>query len=446
MREKVARLRESFWFVPGLFGVAALLLAQALVSLDRYLLDASSLNLNASLIYEVGASGSRDILGAIAGSMLGVAATSFSITISVLATTSSTYGPRLVRNFMADRGNQVVLGVFGATFLYSLMVLRSIRSLDSDGSTFVPDIAVNVAVLLAVIGVGVLVYFIHHIAQSVQVSTLSARVRRELTTAVDEMYPAEHPDDSASAVGLRYPPVRTTVTARGSGVVVDHDESCAVDVGTELDGLIVVHRAPGEHVIEGEVLVEICTEAGTTPSDESIDRLRDSFELGDARTPRHDISFAVEQMTELAVRALSTGVNDPYTARNALDDVSVGLVSMAQRPGPSGAKMDANGTIRVVLRRIPVVELIDHTLDAVRIYGMGSPMVIEAGIRLAERVGRAAREETTVDAVLAHLSLLQDAASRGDGDPTRTTALIARIGRTRTAVTERIPLGSMPTG
>lgn len=192
MRQRWLRLRETFWFVPAVLGVVALLVAQALVRLDRALLDRGVV-IGDSLLYHVGASGSRDILGAIGGSMLGVAATSFSITISVLATTSSTYGPRLVRNFMADRGNQVVLGIFGATFLYSLMVLRSIRSLDADGDTFVPDIAVNVAVLLAVVDVGVLVYFIHHIAQSVQVGTLSARVRQELRDAVDVLHPDEPP-------------------------------------------------------------------------------------------------------------------------------------------------------------------------------------------------------------------------------------------------------------
>ena len=200
----MAKLRESFWFIPAVLGVVALVLAQALVSLDRYLLD-TQVDLTGTLLYHVGASGSRDILGAIGGSMLGVAAISFSITISVLATASSSYGPRLVRNFLADRGNQVVLGIFGATFLYSLMVLRSIRSIESDGTVFVPDIAVNVAVALAVVDVGVLVYFIHHMAQPIQVATLSARVRDEMSEPVDALYPPEQPAEAASAEGVVKP-------------------------------------------------------------------------------------------------------------------------------------------------------------------------------------------------------------------------------------------------
>lgn len=197
MLHRLRTARESFWFLPGVLGVGALVLAELVVTLDRYLDGASYGPLDALLV-RVGASGSRDILGAIGGSMLGVAATSFSITISVLATTSSSYGPRLVRNFMADRGNQLVLGIFGSTFLYSLMVLRSIRSLDSgDGDTFVPDLAVNLAVVLAVLDVAVLVYFIHHIADSVQVSSLVQRVRRDLVSTVDDLCP-EHSRDGWS--------------------------------------------------------------------------------------------------------------------------------------------------------------------------------------------------------------------------------------------------------
>ncbi|MCJ0980493.1 DUF2254 domain-containing protein [Rhodococcus sp. ARC_M12] len=439
MKEHMAKLRESFWFIPAVLGVVALVLAQALVSLDRYLLD-TRVDLTGSLFYHVGASGSRDILGAIGGSMLGVAATSFSITISVLATASSSYGPRLVRNFMADRGNQVVLGIFGATFLYSLMVLRSIRSIESDGSVFVPDIAVNVAVGLAVVDVGVLVYFIHHIAQSIQVATLSGRVRDELSETVDELYPLEQPDDAASAEGVVKPPVYTTILAEESGVIIDIDERGVLEIATDSGTLVEIHRAPGEHVVAGEPLADILADRSADISEDAVDRIRGSFAIGTSRTPRHDIAFAVEQMTEMAVRALSTGVNDPYTARNAIDDLSVGLVAVVQRPRPHRARCDADGTVRVIVRRVAVPPLIDHALDAVRIYGTGSPMVVQAGIRLAERVGRAARTTENVDAVLTQLTLLDSALATGDTDSVRTAEAREQISRARAAITDRVPL------
>ena len=196
------RLRERFWFVPAVLCVLAAVLAEVLVAVDQHLDETAVPDWLGVVVYRVGESGSRDLLGAIASSSLAVAGTTFSITMAVLALTASSYGPRLVRNFMTDRANQTVLGVFVATFLYSLLVLRSIRVLGDAGSEpFVPHVAVNVAVLLAVLDVGVLVYFIHHISDSIQVSTMAGRVRAELVETVDRLYPAQvgraahHADD-----------------------------------------------------------------------------------------------------------------------------------------------------------------------------------------------------------------------------------------------------------
>ncbi|MDQ3094690.1 MAG: DUF2254 domain-containing protein, partial [Actinomycetota bacterium] len=186
-----ARLRQAFWFLPAVLCALAAVLAETLIFLDRQTGEVD-LGPFGVLITRVGESGSRDLLGAVAGSMLTVASTTFSITIAVLALSSSTYGPRLVRNFMADRGNQFVLGIFVATFLYSLLVLRSVRVLDEgSGEYFVPHLATNVAVLLAVLAIGVLVYFIHHISDSVQVWTLAQQVRTDLIDTVDRLYPEQ---------------------------------------------------------------------------------------------------------------------------------------------------------------------------------------------------------------------------------------------------------------
>ncbi len=420
MRQRWLRLRETFWFVPAVLGVLALVAAQALVRLDRALLDRGTV-VGESLLYHVGASGSRDILGAIGGSMLGVAATSFSITISVLATTSSTYGPRLVRNFMADRGNQVVLGVFGATFLYSLMVLRSIRSLDADGDTFVPDIAVNVAVLLAVIDVGVLVYFIHHIAQSVQVGTLSARVRQELRDAVDLLHPEEPPAGLADAAAADLPPRRATVRATRAGVVVGIDDADAVELATRHDLAIVLRCRPGDHVLDDDVVADI---HGGPETPDVVDTVRELIEMGDERTPRQDILFAVEQLTEIAVRALSTGTNDPYTARNALDDLSSELARLAGRPTPPAVRTVAERP-RLVMTHVRVTECIDHVLDAVRLYAMSSPLVVRAGIRAAERIGTAATSPDVAARVSVHLARLAEACEREMADPSGRADCIA---------------------
>ncbi|MFW0795739.1 DUF2254 domain-containing protein [Gordonia sp. CPCC 205515] len=414
MRIRFARLRDAFWFVPLLLVIAGIVLAEVLVAVDRHL----NRHLSGGwglLTFHVGVSGGRDILGTIGGSMLAVAATSFSITISVLATASSTYGPRLVRNFMNDRGNQVVLGMFGATFVYSLMVLRSIRGGASVEADFVPDLAINVAVLLAVIDVLVLVYFINHIAASIQVSTLSARVRSELDAVVTNLYPAEQPDNAQAAPT---PAGGRAIIAKASGFVVGIDETRLLRTAGRCDAILAVRVRPGDHVVSGDVI------ASVHPSDPHTGNVDDdtfesvetttcrTIELGDTRTPHQDIQFAVQQLTEMAVRAVSPGTNDPYTAHNALNELAAGLVPLVRRPTPDLGRVDSDGTVRLIVTRLPATELIDDVFNAMRTYALDAPIAMTAAILLARRLGQAAHDDVVRDRVMHHLELIDASLSR----------------------------------
>lgn len=259
------RLTQSFWFLPAVLCLVAVVLAEGLIVVDRRF-GGSDLGAFDILITRVGESGSRDLLGAIAGSMLTVASTTFSITIAVLALSSSTYGPRLVRNFMADRGNQLVLGIFVATFLYSLLVLRAIREIDGGGEGyFVPHLAVNVAVMLAVLSIGVLVYFIHHISDSVQVWTLADQVR--------------------------------------------------VDLAREYDVVVRMHVRPGRHVTSGVVLAVV------SPADRLDDgpwtSMRRCVQIGRARNPQQDVEFPALLLEEMRFYA----IEHPTVLHRALEQV-----------------------------------------------------------------------------------------------------------------------------
>lgn len=428
-KTRILRARDSFWFLPALLGVAALIVAQTLVMLDRYL-DGTALGSWGFLLYRVGASGSRDILGAIGGSMLAVAATSFSITISVLATASSTYGPRLVRNFMSDRGNQFVLGIFGSTFLYSLMVLRSIRS-DTDAATFVPDIAVNVAVLLAVVDVAVLVYFIHHIADSIQVSTLSARVRGELVAVTDALYPKELPDEATGARTL--PATALAVGSDASGFVVGVDEKALIVAARKAGSVVEMHVRAGSHVIEGERIASVTGNA----SDAMAKQIRGAVVLGDTRTPNQDIEFAVQQLTEMAVRAMSPSTNDPYTARNALAELAVGLVPLSTRPRPLLGRNDGEGNYRLAISRASVSELIDQVFDAIRQYGLGNPLAVIAAVELGERIGLATVHQEVRGAVVKQLAALRNAYGSAEVDSVDADKCRLRIDAATSAITAK---------
>ena len=178
-------LRASYWFLPALMALSAALLAVITLRVDGAL-NAERAN-RLDWLYTGGASGARDVLAAIAGSTIAVAGTTFSITIAVLQLTSGQFGPRLLRNFMRDTANQAVLGTFTATFLYGLLVLRQVRGLDD--FQFVPHLSVTVGIGLGIVSVGVLIYFIHHIASSIQAANVIATTSRELEHAIERLFP-----------------------------------------------------------------------------------------------------------------------------------------------------------------------------------------------------------------------------------------------------------------
>ena len=180
------RLRDSLWFVPSLLVLGACALAYGLIEFDRRTsFDGAK---RFPLLFGVGAQGSRSMLTAIAGSMLTVAALVFSLTLSTISQVSSQYSPRVLRNFMRDRGNQVVMGYFVGVFAYCLLVLGTIRG--TDEQKFVPSTAVVVGLTLALGGVAALIYFIHHIAESLQTDTILDRISRQSRAAVEELFPA----------------------------------------------------------------------------------------------------------------------------------------------------------------------------------------------------------------------------------------------------------------
>jgi uncharacterized membrane protein len=177
---------------------AAVALSFALIEIDTWL-GAKTVR-DFDWLYTFGPEGARAILSAIASSMITVAGLTFSITMLTLQLASSQFGPRLLRNFMRDRGNQIVLGTFTATFIYCLLVLRTVRGVE--GSSFVPHLAVAFGVLLALTSIAVLIYFIHHIATAIRIETLLVALAHETHAAVDHLYP------SASATIRRRNPSR----------------------------------------------------------------------------------------------------------------------------------------------------------------------------------------------------------------------------------------------
>ncbi len=402
---RLSRWRESFWVVPSALILGAVVVSQLLLWVDRELLPDSAFDFPGPLL--LGVEGSRGLLSAVGGGVLTVAGTSFAITISVIATASSSYGPRLVRNFMADRANQLVLGTFLATFVYSLLVLRSVRSEDvAEGvSAFVPSVSVYVAIALALVSVAALVYFIHHIADSIQISTLVDRVRRELTSAARALYGDGVPEGAVTVPSgqASAPPTGRTVTADRSGFVVGVAESSLVEAAAAREAVVHLLVEVGTHRIPGEPLAHISVD-----DEDLASQVRQGLLIHDMRTPQEDIRFAASQVVEIAVRALSPGVNDPYTARNAISELGESMAVVAGCGEPPRGRTDGEGHLRLLLRLPSAVEVADSVFDDLRAHA-GTDLTVQRRIvELAARMASATDDSALVSRLRKHVELVVD--------------------------------------
>ncbi|WP_199309868.1 DUF2254 domain-containing protein [Synechocystis sp. FACHB-383] len=246
-------LHSSFWFVPTLMVMLAIALSFITIWIDH--------NQKVTIVekidwaYSLGPSGSRAILSTIAGSMVTVATTAFSITIVALQLASSQFGPRLLRNFMQDTGNQIVLGTFISTFVYSLMVLRTVNGVEKD--EFVPHLAVTIGIALAIASVGVLIYFIHHSASSIQVNQVIKQVGNDLDVAIDRLFPEkigrstlnQPQEKSLAAIPTDFDQFSCPIKTIFSGYIQGIDDNQLMQIATDNNLLFWVQQRPGRFVI-----------------------------------------------------------------------------------------------------------------------------------------------------------------------------------------------------
>ena len=363
------RLRSSYWFLPTVMSIAAIGLSFGCLALDGHL--RYKVLQEQGWVYGGGPQGARAVLATLAGSIITVAGTTFSVTIAVLSMASTQFGPRLVRNFMRDRANQVVLGIFMATFLYSLLVLRAVRGTDDD--RYVPHLSVTVGVGLAIVSLGALIFFIHHVAESIQISNMIATVGGELDDAICRLFPTTR--EEAGQEQRRPRDHSAPVLAKSTGYLQDVDLDTLLQIGGRLQGVLYLKTRPGDYVIAGMPLLEAETASDLTEQDEAA--IRASFTVGLQRTPDQDAEFAFLQLAELAVRALSPGINDPYTATMCVDRIAGALCLLADRSLPSAYRLDQEKELRVVAQPYSYRQLVEASFSQIRQYGKSQPMVVK---------------------------------------------------------------------
>lgn len=336
LRKLLDDLSESFWLLPAGIVLAAVLSAFGLVELDRgrslprWLLE--------GWLYDGGATGARTLLGAVASSTIGVAGTVFSITIAALSLAAGQMGPRLLRNFTRDRGNQFTLGIFLGTFSYALIVLRSVRT--QDEGAFIPHLSLTVAIISAFLCVATLVYFVGHMAGRINVDTVIELVSDEVQSAIARLTTDKR---QIAPPPLEFWRTGTTITDHRQGYLQHIDEQGLSDWAAERGTSIRLLVRPGHYVFPGAPI------AIMAPFVEGADTaIRNGTALGQQRVSSADLAFAVRQLVEVAVRALSPGINDPHTAMSALDRLGAALCLIAPRHLPTGVFMRDNRPVLVV--------------------------------------------------------------------------------------------------
>jgi uncharacterized membrane protein len=338
--------------------LAALALSLLTSRLDVYL-GARGLS-GADFLLSNHPDGARAVLSAIAGSMITVAGVTFSMTIVSVSFAAAQFGPRLVGNFMRDAGNQFTLGVFIATFVYSLMILRTVRSADAAGSadtlaSFVPQVSVLVAVALALACVAVLIYFIHHIPETINIGNITAAVGRQLKSDIGKLFPESSGADRSKSPTVEQPWTQHIDSALAVKSTADgYIESVAVDAIVEYaakhDIVVRIEYHPGDFAIAGDIL--LYASPGSRVGHELQDTLRSSFVFGRERTPAQNVLFLVDELVEIMARALSPGVNDPFTAFSCINWLRGGLTEVALREMPSAYRHDDAGSLRVIVHPV----------------------------------------------------------------------------------------------
>lgn len=405
------RVRDSLWFVPGLMTIAAMVLAVVMVQLDVEFFGAE-LARDAWWLFGGSANGARGLLSTVAASVITVAGVIFSITIVALQLASTQFTPRVLQNFMSDRGNQVVLGVFIGTFAYTLLVLRTIRSADDAGNgAFVPFSAVTVAIVFALASMAFLIYYLDHVTHWIEASSIIDRITRDTVHEIRVRYPvaflsgdvaagAEAPRragqlGSTSPVDVHPPRAAAgTLLAYESGYIQALDDDRILKMAVRRDALIRVEHAVGDFVLEATPLFSVWPRDRLDDEFEAI--LREAAAIGHRRTIMQDPELGIIQLADIAVKALSSGINDPTTAMLAIDRLVQIVAEFGGRYPRDRVQRDEDGTIRVLRPAFDFEAAVEVAFNQVRRYGASDPAVLShlaLGVSsLASRVGVSDRQ------------------------------------------------------
>jgi uncharacterized membrane protein len=430
------RVVSSLWLVPVSMICGAVLLALGMLYLDT--MRPPAWLEPARWLLRIGPEGARQVLATIAGSMITVASLVFSMTLVTLTLASSQLGPRLITRFVSDRVNQVVLGTFVATFVYAILVLETVS--ESEAAPFVPQLSVMVGLILALISLLWLVYFIHHVADSIQADTVIAELGKQLSETIEHRFPdvelqAGMPLETPFLDRLSETPA--VVAARKSGYVQAIDASALLRTASARGLIVKIDARPGDFVVARAPLLFAWPQERL--SDELTDDLEAPIVIGPKRTPTQDIDFAVAALVEIALRALSPGINDPQTAMTCIDRLTEALAEIMADEEPPSLVPDGEGTIRLIVRPATFEGVISAAFNPIRHAGRDHARVLR---RLAESLAVLAmftRDQEQHETISRQAAATEAACRAAPLDPLGRGEVEQSLAALRQALAERKP-------
>lgn len=351
----LSEMRASYWYTPLMMLVMAILLATLTIYLDeRRILEQFG---KFSWLMGGNPDGARSFLSTVATAMITVASITFSMTLLAVTFAGSQIGPRLTGNFMRDKTNQLTLGFFIATFLYCLLILRSIvfhnnsnaMVLANDSVLYVPQISLLLALIMAIMGLIILVYFIHHIPNSINMSNVISSVGKMLFNRVDSRFPLEvgqNANHDEVNISQSYHNYTLTVPAHTFGYIRILDAVELLSLAQEHDCVFQLESTVGDFITPSSPLLLIYSRKPI--SDALIKQCQTTYAVGHKRNQEQDLDFLVNELIEIIARALSPGLNDPYTAINAFDWLHLFLQKLYSNEQPSRGRKDAEGMVRLL--------------------------------------------------------------------------------------------------
>ena len=390
-------LRTNLWLVPLIEVVAAVVLFAITYALDRAAFDGAFRVPGWALSGSPDAA--RQILTTVAAAIITVVGVVFSIVIVALTLTSTQFGPRMLRNFIRDPGTQITLGTFVGTFVYSVLALGSIGQ-ESHGD-FVPHISITVTLVLLVADLGVLIYFIHHIATVIQLPHVIAGIAGDLSRAIETQLgnaTASVTPPAADAALAAQPGPGGTVAAPRSGYLQFIDRRTLVPIAARADVVIHMLHRPGHFLVQGHPYATVwpAERAGLV-----AEELARAHVTGPYRTLVQDVSFGLDQLVEIALRALSAAVNDTFTAMTCVDWIGDSLYKVTGAWAPRHVYRDQAGQIRVITTEPTYERLVQRSFEKIRQSSRGMPAImirqLDALAKIMQRATLAADRQLLLD-------------------------------------------------